>query len=45
MALTRGAEHKLTNIFRLASVRIGHRLAAAGRHNYDKADPTEDNDP
>ena len=39
------AEHKLTNIFRLASVHIGHRQVAAGRHNYDKVDPTGDNDP
>ena len=46
MALARGAEYKLTNIFRLASVHNGHRPVAAERHNHDKAGPTEeDNDP
>ena len=44
-ALVQRAEHKLTNIFRLAAVRSGHRREVAGRHNYDRADPTGDNDP
>ena len=44
-ALARRAEYKLTNTFRLASVRNGHRRVAAGHHNYDREGPTEDNDP
>jgi len=45
-ALAQGAEHKLRNIFRLASFRSGHRRVAEGPHSHDKGVPTgEDNDP
>jgi len=45
-ALAQGAEHRLTNIFRLASFRNGHRQGVEGPHSYDKVVLTEvDNDP